>query len=71
MGEFVSAWVACEFSFLSIIEAEAMDLKAAILSAIEMNLNRVNFESDSQVMVQAIHSRLTGNSTFITLVSQL
>lgn len=47
---------------MSIIEAEAMSLKEALQKAINMNSDCVIFESDSQVMAQAIHSNATGSS---------
>ncbi|XP_058777575.1 uncharacterized protein LOC131651865 [Vicia villosa] len=49
---------------MSSIEAETLALKEVIQHVVTMNLDLVIFESDSQVVIQGIHSTATGSSEF-------
>jgi hypothetical protein len=48
----------------SIIEVEALALLEAMLAACDQNLKHVIFESDAQVVVEAIHTNHIGVSVF-------
>ncbi|XP_058750283.1 uncharacterized protein LOC131623301 [Vicia villosa] len=55
----LEGWLKCvawDLGTLSILEAEALALKEAICRAIALHLKNVIFKSDSQQVVQAIHS---------------
>ncbi|XP_058785019.1 uncharacterized protein LOC131659924 [Vicia villosa] len=67
-GRFILAGTAWDSNFRSIVEAEALALKEAILDAIANQFEKVIFESDSQKVVQAIHSKHCGNSEFSLLI---
>ncbi|XP_058759792.1 uncharacterized protein LOC131633093 [Vicia villosa] len=64
LGRFITAGTAWDIGSMSTIEAEAIALKEAVQHAISLNLNFVIFESDSQLVVQGIHSNVSGLSEF-------
>ncbi|XP_058741168.1 uncharacterized protein LOC131613523 [Vicia villosa] len=71
LGRFLVAGVAWDKGITSPIEAEALALKEAIQTAITMNLNNVIFESDSQVVIHAINSTVTGKSEFNIIITAI
>ncbi|XP_058742418.1 uncharacterized protein LOC131614899 [Vicia villosa] len=71
MGSFMFAGAAWDFSHYPILEAEALALKEAIQSAIDMEVQNVIFESDSLRTVQAIHGKLQGVSEFSCIISSI
>ncbi|XP_058746610.1 uncharacterized protein LOC131619538 [Vicia villosa] len=60
-----TAW---DSNLLPVVEAEAVALQEAIHGAIENQLDKVIFESDSLRVVQAIHSNHSGNSEFSVII---
>ncbi|XP_058747164.1 uncharacterized protein LOC131620169 [Vicia villosa] len=56
---------------LPVFEAEALALKEAILGAISLNLEFVIFESDSQIVTQAVHSNKKGDSEFCLIIDYI
>ncbi|XP_058769064.1 uncharacterized protein LOC131642921 [Vicia villosa] len=66
---FMFAGAIWDFGHYPILEAEALALKEAIHSAIEMQLENVIFESDSQRTVHAIHTNHNGFSEFNFIIS--
>ncbi|XP_058784658.1 uncharacterized protein LOC131659490 [Vicia villosa] len=71
MGSFMFAGAAWDFSHYPILEAEALALKEAIQSAIDMEMQNVIFECDSLRMVQAIHGKFQGVSEFSCIISSI
>ncbi|XP_058726730.1 uncharacterized protein LOC131598114 [Vicia villosa] len=64
LGNFITAGVAWDVGSSSTLEAEALALKEAIQGALALHLDHVVFSSDSQQVVQAIHSNSIGGSEF-------
>ncbi|XP_058777767.1 uncharacterized protein LOC131651990 [Vicia villosa] len=64
LGNFVLVGAAWDFGSYSILEVEALSLEEAMQIAIEMQLEQVIFESDSQRTTQAISSIHHGFSEF-------
>ncbi|XP_058770455.1 uncharacterized protein LOC131644078 [Vicia villosa] len=62
IGSFITAGIAWDVGTMSIVEAEALALKEAMQHAISLNMECVIFESESQVVVQAVNSNDTGCS---------
>ncbi|GAU16129.1 hypothetical protein TSUD_339990 [Trifolium subterraneum] len=56
---------------LNTLEGEAMALKEALEEMMQKGLSYVIFESDSKVVVDAIHSRQVGLSEFSILISHI
>ncbi|GAU16801.1 hypothetical protein TSUD_200440 [Trifolium subterraneum] len=56
-GRFVLAGTNLMYTKLNILEGEAMAIKEALEKFMQRDLTRVIFESDSKVVVNAIHSR--------------
>ncbi|XP_058775495.1 uncharacterized protein LOC131649754 [Vicia villosa] len=71
MGNFISAGTAWDFGSFPILEAEALALKEAIRSAIDLHLEYVIFESDSQNTIHAICSDVNGFSEFSSIISSI
>ncbi|XP_058774294.1 uncharacterized protein LOC131648560 [Vicia villosa] len=70
-GNFIYAGTAWDPGTLLVFEAEALALKEAILGAISSNLEFVIFESDSQIVTQAVHSNKKGNSEFCLIIDYI
>ncbi|XP_045809903.1 uncharacterized protein LOC123904263 [Trifolium pratense] len=70
-GQFVRARTAWEVGAHSIIEAEALALLDAMQSVILMNVEHIVFESDSEIVVDGVHTRYGGNSEFSMLISSI
>ncbi|XP_058741741.1 uncharacterized protein LOC131614132 [Vicia villosa] len=71
MGIFVYAGAAWDFVSFPTLEAEVLALKEAIQCAIDLNLENVTFESDSQNTVHAIHRDVVGSSDFSAIISSI
>ncbi|GAU20408.1 hypothetical protein TSUD_12260 [Trifolium subterraneum] len=63
-GQFVADLTQWQQSVYSIVEGEAWTLLHVMKEAIHRGFGRVQFESDSKLLVDAIHSRRSGNSEF-------
>ncbi|XP_058745894.1 uncharacterized protein LOC131618744 [Vicia villosa] len=70
-GNFVCGGAAWDFGSFPIIEAEALAIKEAILSVIDLHMEKVTFESDSQSTIQDIHSGISGLSEFSFIISSI
>ncbi|XP_058759302.1 uncharacterized protein LOC131632582 [Vicia villosa] len=71
LGNFIYAGTSWDPGILPVFEAEALALKEAILGAISSHLEFVTFESDSQIVTQAIHSNRKGNSEFYLIIESI
>ncbi|XP_058765369.1 uncharacterized protein LOC131638841 [Vicia villosa] len=71
LGRFIIAGVAWDTGLISPLEAEALAMKEGIHNAIAMNLTKVIFESDSQVVIHGINSMVTGNFEFNTIIMSI
>ncbi|XP_058783396.1 uncharacterized protein LOC131658078 [Vicia villosa] len=71
LGSFLCGGTAWDFGSFSIMEAEALAIKEAILSAIDLHMENLVFESDSQRTIQAILSDRHGVSDFSLIVSSI
>ncbi|XP_058757283.1 uncharacterized protein LOC131630523 [Vicia villosa] len=71
MGSFMFAGAAWDFGHYLILEAEALALNEAIQRAIDMQMQNVIFESNSQRTVQTIHSNHQGVSEFSCIISSI
>ncbi|GAU40306.1 hypothetical protein TSUD_362860 [Trifolium subterraneum] len=70
-GQFVAGLTQWQQSVFSIVEGEAWTLLHAMKEAIHRGFGRVQFESDSKLLVDAIHSRRSGNSEFNLIVNDI
>src|SRR4051794_16035296 len=64
MGSFVIAGAAWDVGISPVLDMEALALKEAMLNAIDLGLDHVIFESDSQNVTNAIRSNHNGISEF-------
>ncbi|XP_045802642.1 uncharacterized protein LOC123896275 [Trifolium pratense] len=55
----------------SIIEAEAMAMLEAMKAAIHLHMERISFESDSLIVVKAVHAKHSGSSEFNLLIDNI
>ncbi|PNY16450.1 cytochrome p450 [Trifolium pratense] len=67
-GRFILAGSNLVHTKLNTLEGEAMGIKEAIEEIMQRGLSYVIFESDSKVVVDAIHSRQDGLSEFSILI---
>ncbi|PNX68533.1 cytochrome p450, partial [Trifolium pratense] len=70
-GQFVCAGTAWDIGSHSIIEAEAMAMLEAMKAAIHLHMERVSFESDSLIVVKAVHAKHSGSSEFNLLIDNI
>ncbi|GAU48559.1 hypothetical protein TSUD_182070 [Trifolium subterraneum] len=70
-GRFVAGLTQWQRTVYSIVEGEAWALLNAMKEAIHRGFERVQFESDSKLLVDAIHSRRSGNSEFNLIVNDI
>ncbi|XP_045800055.1 uncharacterized protein LOC123894182 [Trifolium pratense] len=70
-GRFLLAGSNVILGRLNTIEGEAVAMKEAISEAIQRGFTHVIFESDSQILIDAISSRQQGYSTFSPLISNI
>jgi ribonuclease HI len=71
MGQFQLAGTNILHSPLSVLEGEAMALIEAMEEVVHRGYSYVIFESDSQLVVDAISSRQVGLSEFSILISRI
>jgi ribonuclease HI len=70
-GEFTAAITQWQQLVLSTKEGEAWALLQAMNEARHRGFERVQFESDSQVLVEAICTKRRGNSEFLSIVNDI
>lgn len=52
----------------TVIEAEALTLKEVVQRTIQMQMNHIIFERDSEMVMHAIHANYGGNSKFSVII---
>ncbi|GAU43422.1 hypothetical protein TSUD_334850 [Trifolium subterraneum] len=70
-GHFMAGMTQWQQTVISSIEGEAWALLLAMEEARYRGLNRVQFESDSKVLIEAIHMKRRGNSEFLSIVHDI
>ncbi|GAU50226.1 hypothetical protein TSUD_141540 [Trifolium subterraneum] len=70
-GHFMSGMTQWQQTVISSVEREAWALLLAMEEARHRGLNRVQFESDSKVLIEAIHMKRRGNSEFLSIVHDI
>ncbi|GAU28887.1 hypothetical protein TSUD_293390 [Trifolium subterraneum] len=70
-GHFMSGMTQWQQTVISFVEGEAWALLLAMEEARHRGLNRVQFESDSKVLIEAIHMKRRGNSEFLSIVHDI
>ncbi|KAK2372377.1 hypothetical protein QL285_073515 [Trifolium repens] len=70
-GEFTAGLTQWQHLALFTEEGEAWALQQAMNEAKHRGLERVQFESDSQVLVEAIRTKRQGNSEFLSIVNDI
>jgi ribonuclease HI len=70
-GQFILAGSNILYEKLNIIEGEALAIREAMCEIIQRGFTQVIFESDSKVVVDAIHSRNVGVSEFCSIISSI
>ncbi|XP_058775131.1 uncharacterized protein LOC131649383 [Vicia villosa] len=71
MGSFVFAGAAWDVGISPVLDMEALALKEDMLNAIDLGLDHVIFESDSQNVTNVIRSNLIGISEFSFIISSI
>ncbi|MCH95897.1 ribonuclease H protein, partial [Trifolium medium] len=66
-GQFMAGMTQWQQTAMSTLEGEAWALLLAMQEARHKGLDRVQFESDSKVLVDAIHMKRRGNSEFLSI----
>ncbi|GAU48309.1 hypothetical protein TSUD_324900 [Trifolium subterraneum] len=67
-GQFMAGMTQWKQTVISPVEGEAWALLLAMEEARHRGLDRVQFESDSKVLIEAIHMKRRGNSKFLSIV---
>ncbi|GAU51576.1 hypothetical protein TSUD_414250 [Trifolium subterraneum] len=70
-GHFMAGMTQWQQTVISSIEGEAWALLLAMEEARHRGLNRVQFESDSKVLIEVIHMKRRGNSEFLSIVHDI
>ncbi|GAU41436.1 hypothetical protein TSUD_98320 [Trifolium subterraneum] len=70
-GHFMAGMTQWQQTVISSIEGEAWALLLAMEEARHRGLDRVQFESDSKVLIEAIHMQRRGNSEFLSIVHDI
>jgi ribonuclease HI len=70
-GQFIGGKTQWQPTVISTAEGEAWALLLAMQEARHRELDRVQFESDSKVLVDAIHMKRRGNSEFLSIVHDI
>ncbi|KAK2362183.1 hypothetical protein QL285_087268 [Trifolium repens] len=70
-GEFTAGLTKWQQLTLSTEEGEAWALLQAVKEAKHKGFERVQFESDSQVLVEAIRTKRQDNSEFLSIVNEI
>ncbi|PNX94258.1 ribonuclease H [Trifolium pratense] len=71
VDNFMAAFMQRQQATLSTVEGEAWTLLQAMKEANHRGLDRVQYESDSQVLIEAIQTRRCGNSEFSLIVDDI
>ncbi|GAU46081.1 hypothetical protein TSUD_239680 [Trifolium subterraneum] len=67
-GHFMAGMTQWQQTVISSVEGEAWALLLSMEEARYRGLDRVQFESDSKVLIEAIHMKRRGNSEFLSIV---
>ncbi|GAU21365.1 hypothetical protein TSUD_189520 [Trifolium subterraneum] len=70
-GHFMAGMTQWQQTVISSVERESWALLLAMEEARHRGLNRVQFESDSKVLIEAIHMKCRGNSEFLSIVHDI
>ncbi|GAU21899.1 hypothetical protein TSUD_33960 [Trifolium subterraneum] len=70
-GQVMADMTQWQQTVMSSVEGEAWTLLLAMEEARHRGLDRVQFESDSKVLVEAIHMKRRGNSEFLSIVHDI
>ncbi|GAU23341.1 hypothetical protein TSUD_237950 [Trifolium subterraneum] len=70
-GQVMAGMTQWQQTVMSSVEGEAWALLLAMEEARYKGLDRVQFESDSKVLVEAIHMKRRGNSEFLSIVHDI
>ncbi|GAU33827.1 hypothetical protein TSUD_221650 [Trifolium subterraneum] len=70
-GQFMAGMTQWQQTVISSVEEEAWALLLAMEEARHRGLDRVQFESDSKVLIEAIHMKRRGNSEFLSIVHDI
>ncbi|GAU25758.1 hypothetical protein TSUD_222150 [Trifolium subterraneum] len=70
-GQFMAGMTQWQQIVISPVEGEAWALLLAMEEARHRGLDRVQFESDSKVLIEAIHMKRRGNSEFLSIVHDI
>ncbi|GAU50953.1 hypothetical protein TSUD_411410 [Trifolium subterraneum] len=70
-GHFMAGMTQWQQTVISSVEGEAWTLLLAMEEARHRGLDRVQFESDSKVLIEAIHMKRRGNSEFLSIVHDI
>ncbi|GAU46743.1 hypothetical protein TSUD_286030 [Trifolium subterraneum] len=70
-GHFMAGMTQWQQTVISSVEGEAWALLLAMEEARHRGLNRVQFESDSKILIEAIHMKRRGNSEFLSIVHDI
>ncbi|KAK2417843.1 hypothetical protein QL285_040096 [Trifolium repens] len=70
-GEFTAGFTKWQQLTLSTEEGEAWALLQAVKEAKHKGFDRVQFGSDSQVLVEVIRTKRQGNSKFLSIVNEI
>ncbi|GAU24827.1 hypothetical protein TSUD_157400 [Trifolium subterraneum] len=70
-GQFMAGMTHWQQTVISSVEGEAWTLLLAMEEARHRGLDRVQFESDSKVLIDAIHMKCRGNSEFLSIVHDI
>ncbi|GAU12879.1 hypothetical protein TSUD_73660 [Trifolium subterraneum] len=70
-GHFMAGMTQWQQTVISSVEGEAWALLLAMEEARHRGLNRVQFESDSKVLIEVIHMKRRGNSEFLSIVHDI
>ncbi|GAU49519.1 hypothetical protein TSUD_407520 [Trifolium subterraneum] len=70
-GQFMAGMTQWQQTVISSVEGEAWALLLAMEEARHRGLDRVQFESDSKVLIDVIHMKRRGNSEFLSIVHNI
>ncbi|GAU19638.1 hypothetical protein TSUD_383330 [Trifolium subterraneum] len=70
-GQFMAGMTQWQQNVISTVEGETCALLLAMKKAIHTGLDRVQFESDSNVLIDVIHMKRRGNSEFLSIVHDI
>ncbi|GAU29062.1 hypothetical protein TSUD_278180, partial [Trifolium subterraneum] len=70
-GHFMAGMTQWQQTVISSVEGEAWTLLLAMEEARHRGLDRVQFESDLKVLIEAIHMKRSGNSEFLSIVHDI